>query len=160
MQSFFFVFLGGHSWRFFSGKFGEKSFAPPKISLLLHLCNGPHWRFEMRTQRPRWTDTSQNPGIYGTVDFLFSAAIANGAEGSQCWWCRRRGCRVCKCTPKNFDFLKIWAKSLKIRTKPPKYLEKKLKIWAKMALNVALLQKIVSQRLQENKWRPFFERSH
>ena len=23
------------------------------------------------------------------------------------------------CTPKNFDFLKIWAKSLKIRTKPP-----------------------------------------
>jgi len=29
-----------------------------------------------------------------------------------------------------------------------------------MGPNVVLLQKIVPQRLQENKWRPFFERSH
>jgi len=33
--------------------------------------------------------------------------------------CRRQWC---KCTPKMFDLLKIWAKSLKIR-------EKSLKIW-------------------------------
>ena len=33
-------------------------------------------------------------------------------------WCRRRGCRGSKGTPKNFDLLRIWAKSLKIRTKP------------------------------------------
>jgi len=30
-------------------------------------------------------------------------------------WCRRRGCRVCKSTPKSFDLVKIRAKSLKIR---------------------------------------------
>ena len=82
-------------------------------------------------------------------------------------WCRKRGSRGCKCTPKHFDYLKIWAKSpkiwaksLKIRTKPPNFLKKSLKIWAKMAPNVALLQKIVPQRLQENKWRPFFKKSH
>jgi len=39
-------------------------------------------------------------------------------------WCRRRGCRGCKRTPKSFDLLKIWAKSLKIWAKS-------LKIWAK-----------------------------
>jgi len=46
---------------------------------------------------------------------------------------------------------KIWAKSLKIRTKSPNFWKKSLKIWAKMAPNVALLQKILPQRLQENK---------
>jgi len=32
-------------------------------------------------------------------------------------WCWRWGCRGCKCTPKSFDLLKIWAKALKIGVK-------------------------------------------
>jgi len=46
-------------------------------------------------------------------------------------WCRRRGCRECKRTPKSFDLLKIRAKSLKIRAKSLKIWAKSLKIWAK-----------------------------
>jgi len=61
-------------------------------------------------------------------------------------WCRRRGC---KHTPKSFELLKIWAKSLKIwaksrkiwakslkiQTKSLNIQEKSLTIWAKMAPN-------------------------
>jgi len=45
-------------------------------------------------------------------------------------WCRRRGCRWYKCTPKSFDLVKIRTKSLKIRTKSLKTFTNSLKIWA------------------------------
>jgi len=50
-------------------------------------------------------------------------------------WCRRRGCRGCKHTPKSFDLSKIQRKSLKIWAKT-------LQIRAKMAPDVAWFQKL------------------
>ena len=60
-------------------------------------------------------------------------------------WCRRRGCRGCKRTPKSFDLLKIWAKSLKIWAKS-------LKIWAKTGQNPQISRQNLWK--SEQKWRP------
>jgi len=55
-----------------------------------------------------------------------------GSEGSYDHWCRRRGYRGCKRTPKSFDFVKIRAKFFKI-------LAKSVKFWAKWFLFVRYL---------------------
>jgi len=65
-------------------------------------------------------------------------------------WCRRG---ECKRTTKNLDLSKIREKSLK-------FCAKSLKIWAKMTPNLVLTSKYGAQRLQINKRRPFFWRSH
>ena len=60
----------------------------------------------------------------------------------QSHWCRRRRCRGCNRTPKTFDLVKIWAKSLEIR-------EKSVEIWAKFV-----------KRFPKSKCRRFFWRSY
>jgi len=89
-------------------------------------------------------------------------------------WCRRRGCRGCKRTPKSLDLLKIRAKSLKMLaiilkifgkfpenlSKIPKYLGKIRENRDIMAPNIVWLQKTGSQGLQKNTWRPFWETHH
>ena len=59
-------------------------------------------------------------------------------------WCKRQGCRECKCLLKIFDLSKIQEKYLKI-----------LEIPGKMALHVFWLQKNGAQ-LWKNARRPFF----
>jgi len=64
------------------------------------------------------------------------------------------GCRESKRTSNSFDFLKIWAKSLKIRTKFLKIWEKSLKMWAKSG------HKWRPTLLDFKKWRPTFAEKH
>jgi len=75
-------------------------------------------------------------------------------------WCRRRGCRGYKRTPKCVDLLKIWEKFLKIWAKPLKNSVKSLKIRAKMAPDVAWLQKMAPNICRKAQLRPLFSRSH
>jgi len=65
-------------------------------------------------------------------------------------WCRRRDCRGYECTPKSFDLLKIWAKSLKIWAKP-------LKIWVK---SLKIQEKWCPALFNFKKWRPTFAEKH
>jgi len=51
------------------------------------------------------------------------------------------GVKGCKCTPENFDFLKVWAKALKIRVS--------------MAPSVVWLQRM-APKVSKKTWRPFF----
>ena len=76
--------------------------------------------------------------------------------------CRRQGCRWCKLTPKSFDLMEIWAKSVEIWGKSVKTFTKSLKIWenslnirAKMAPNVVWFEKNDAQHLQ-NYMKTFF----
>jgi len=78
--------------------------------------------------------------------------------------CRRQGCRWCKLTPKSFDLMEIWAKSVEIWGKSVKTFTKSLKIWenslsirAKMAPNVVWFEKNDAQHLQ-NYMKTFFWR--
>jgi len=77
-------------------------------------------------------------------------------------WCRRRACTGCKCAPKNFDLLKIWAKSLIIREKSLKICAKSLKILekygaqrcstSKMASNICLRPFLVGHIKKMSSW--------
>ena len=56
-------------------------------------------------------------------------------------WCRRRGCRECKHTPKSFDLVKTLAKSFKRRAKSLKTFINSVKVWAKLAPNIFWFEK-------------------
>ena len=90
--------------------------------------------------------------------------VQNGAHLVYLYqWCRRRGYSGCKRTPKSFDLLKTWAKSLKIWAKSLKS-EQNPQIssqnpwtsgqkWCPPFFDF----KYDVQHLHKNKWRPFVE---
>jgi len=69
-------------------------------------------------------------------------------------WCRRRGCRWCKRTPKSFDLVETRLKSLKIRAKSVKTFANSLQLRAKMAPNVCDLKEIAPNVLSFEKMAP------
>jgi len=75
-------------------------------------------------------------------------------------WCRNLGCRACKSTPKSFDLLKIWAKSLKMLAKILKIWAKSLKIRIKslniQAKSLKIWEKWRPTLFDFKKWRPRF----
>ena len=74
-------------------------------------------------------------------------------------WCRRRGCRGCKRTPKSFDLSTIREKSTKRFAKYLKFWANYLQIWIKMALNVVSFLKIGAQRGKNHMKTPFWRSS-
>ena len=80
-----------------------------------------------------------------------------------CQWCRRRGC---KCTPKSFDLLKIWANLLKSGDNPQKFgrisknLGKILESPGKSGTQRCLTSKNGAQLLQKKHMKTWFFWGH